>query len=319
MQQMKPLFGQPKRFNTLDKSQTVLIYDSLNLFFSCVLSKAYAEFSTGTGRPSAHIFGPFSRIRGHVRKFTKPGQRVSLVFAWDNEPKEAIELLPQYKMNRDERQTLEEEDLHWRLSEYKDFLATFPSTFVESPDQEADSVIATLVKQQPRKKLFVMSSDQDLWQLLSQSNVKIVSLRKSELVTEADLLRKYAIRSRREAYKVDLYKAVMGDTSDNIPKVPRIPSKAFHEAMSGLRYTQADDCVTMLLEQAARLEKPRAHTLLTEHVDLVRRNLLITRLKGDLDLKFDYNPGNKLKLEEFLAIYECNSILQGGGYEFLFR
>lgn len=316
---MKPLFGAPKRFNTIDKAQTVLVYDSLNLFFSCVLSKAYAQFATGTGRPSAHIYGPFSRIRGHIRKFTKPGQRVALVFAWDNEPKEAKEILPQYKMNRDEHQQLDEEDLHWRLSEYRAFLSTFPCTFVDAEDEEADNAIATLAAQQPRKKIYVMSSDKDLWQLLSKPNVKIVSLRKSELVTEADLLHKYALHGRKEAYKVDLYKAVMGDVSDNIPKVPRMPSKDFHKAMGGLKYTPDDDCVEMLLEAADQLEKPRAHTLLTEHVDLVRRNLLLTRLKEGLDLRIDYNPGDQPKMEDFLATYECNSILQGNGYEFLFR
>jgi 5'-3' exonuclease len=316
---MKPLFGAPKRFNTIDKSQTILLYDSLNLFFSCVLSKAYAAFSTGTGKPSAHIYGPFSRIRGHVRKFTKPGHRVALVFAWDNEPKEAMRILPEYKMNRDESQHLEEEDLHWRLSEYKAFLATFPSTFIDVEDEEADNAIATLAHQQSRKKVFVMSSDKDLWQLLSKPNVKVISLRKSEPVTEADLLKRYDIRSRRDAYKVDLYKAVMGDVSDNIPKVPRIPSRDFHMAMSPLRYTPEDDCIEMLLESASKLEKPRAYTLLQEHLPLIRRNLLLTRLKNDLELRSEYNPGNQLRMEEILATYECNSLLQGNGYEFLFR
>lgn len=316
---MKPLFEQPKRFNPINKAQTVLLYDSLNLFFSCVLSKAYGSFSTGGGKPSAHVYGTFSRIRGHIKKFTKPGQRVALVFAWDNEPKKAIELLPEYKMNRDERQQLDAEDLHWRLREYRKFLSTFPCTFVETEDEEADNVIASLIAQQSRKKFYIMSSDKDLWQLLTKPNTRIVSLRKSELVTESDLMKKYDIRYKKEAYKVALYKAVMGDSGDNIPKIPRMPSKDFHEAMRNISYRNNDDCVKILIESASKLAKPRCHDLLNEHVELVKRNLLLTRLKEDLDLKEKYHSGNKGKMEEFFNTYECNSILHGNGYEFLFE
>jgi len=315
---IKAAFGTPKRFNEIGKSQTVLVYDSLNLFFSCVLSKAYGSFATSSGKPSAHIYGTFSRIRGHIKKLTKPGQRVALVFAWDNEPKRAMEILPSYKMNRDETQQLEEDDLNWRLSEYRKFLSTFPCTFVDSHYEEADDVIATLVSQYQKKRCYILSSDKDLWQLLTKPNVRIISLRKSEPVTEADLLKKYDIRSRKEAYKVDLYKAVMGDSSDNIPKVPRIPTKDFHEAMQGLKYTREDDCIELLLKRTSKLEKPRCHKLISENLDVVKRNLLLTRLKEDLDLRLEYHPGNKANLEEFLATYECNSILHGNGYDFLF-
>jgi len=315
----KPLFGTPKRFNSIDKSQSILLYDSLNLFFSCTLSKAYGAFATSSGKPSAHIYGTFSRIRGHIKKFTKTGQKVALVFAWDNEPKKALEILPEYKLNRDERQVLDAEDLEWRLKEYRRFLSTFPCTFVESPEEEADNVIATLSTNYPRKRFHIMSSDKDLWQLLVKPNVKIVSLRKSELITEADILNKYGIKDKKEAYKIALYKAVMGDAGDNIPKIPRMPSKDFNKVLKEISYKTDEDCVEILLKRASTQAKTKCYDLLQENVNMVKRNLLLTRLKEDVALYSEYHPGHKVEMENFLTDYECHSVLDKGGYGFFFE
>ncbi len=315
---MKPLFGAPKRFTTIDQANVVMVYDTLNLFFSVVLSKSIGMLATQDGRPSAQIYGAFNRIRSHVTKFTKPGQRVALVFAWDNEPKEKQELFPEYKANRDANQQLEEHDRVERMASFMAMLQQFPCTFVDAPDTEADDVIATLVLNQ-RKPTYVFSSDKDLWPLLRSSRVKIVSLRKSEVITDLDLQAKYALTGRKTAYKVPLYKAVMGDASDNIPKVPRIPTKDFHEALNGISYTSEDDCIGMLIAQAATLAKPRAHKLLVEHETLVRRNLEIVTLKENLEYRANWHEGSKENLEAILHSYECRSVLGDGKHEFLYR
>lgn len=315
---MKPLFeNTEKRFTTIDNANVVLLYDSLNLFFSVVLGKATGMLATTDGRPSAQIYSAFTRIRSHIRQFTKVGQRVALVFAWDNEPREKQEVFPEYKMNRDAVQQLDAEDLSMRMESFKAMLKEIPSTFVEAPYEEADDVIATLVTNH-RKPIYVLSSDKDLWSLLQNRRVKIVSLRKGAVITDGDLEAKYALPNRKSAYKISLYKAVMGDVSDNIPKVPRIPSKAFHEALNSISYGPEDDCVSMLIESASRLEKPRAHKLLVEHESLVRRNLLLVTLKDKVDLRAEYHEGSKGNLEDIFESYECRSLLAEGKHEFLY-
>jgi DNA polymerase-1 len=315
---MKPLFEAPKRFTTIDKASTILVYDALNLFFSVTLSKFLGVLATADGRPSSQVYGTFTRIRSHITKFTKSGQRVALVFAWDNEPEGKRMLFPGYKMNRDAGQVLEEEEHRTRMESFVEMLMQLPCTFVEAEGEEADDVIAALAFGQ-RKPTCVMSSDKDLWQLLTNPRVKIVSLRKSEVVTEADLMAKYALNTRRNAYKIALYKAVMGDASDNIPKVPRIPSKAFHEALNGISYDPEDDCVGLLLEAASALEKPRAYNLLVEHETMIRRNLEIVTLKKNLEYRATYYEGNQEALEGIFQDFECYSLLDGGKHEFLYR
>lgn len=315
---MKPLFGTQSRFTTLDQANQIIVYDSLNLFFSVVLSKFLAPLATQDGIPSSQVFGTFQRIRGHVKRYTKPGQRVALVIALDNEPREKSRLFPEYKMNRDANQVLLEEEKNERLDSYYSFLRTFPCTFVDAEYEEADDVIATITKKY-RKPTYIMSSDKDLWQLLNNPRVQQISLRKSEKVTDADLLKSFDT-TRKRAHMIALYKAVMGDVSDNIPKVPRIPTKAFHEAMRSISYgDNCEDPVSLVMEAAAKLEKPRAHTLLVEHEQRVRRNLEIVTLKKDLDLREEFHLGNKAQMEAILQHYECNSILASGNHEFLFR
>jgi len=264
------------------------------------------------------VFGTFQRIRGHVKRYTKPGQRVALVIALDNEPREKSRLLPEYKMNRDANQVLMEDEKNERLDSFYSFLKTFPCTFMDAEYEEADDVIATITKKY-RKPTYIMSSDKDLWQLLNNPRVQQVSLRKSEKVTDADLLKSFDT-TRKRAHMIALYKAVMGDVSDNIPKVPRIPTKAFHEAMRAISYgDNCEDPVSLVMEAAAKLDKPRAHTLLVEHEQRVRRNLEIVTLKKDLELREEFHPGNKAQMEAILQHYECNSILASGNHEFLFR
>ncbi len=315
---MKPLFGTQSRFTTPDKASAIFVYDALNLFFSVVLSKYLGPLATSDGRPSSQVFGTFQRIRGHIKKYTKPGQRVAIVIALDNAPTEKQALFPEYKMNRDENQVMLEEERNERLDSYFDFLATFPCTFAEAPGEEADDVIATITAKY-RKPTFVFSSDKDLWQLLNNPRVTQVSLRKSEKVSDADLLKKFDT-TRKRAHMIALYKAVMGDVSDNIPKVPRIPSKAFHEAMRKVSYPEGhEDPVGLVIAAAAELEKPRAHKLLVEHEQLVRRNLEIITLKKGLELIEVHHPGNKQAMADILDHYECNTILSQGNHEFLFR
>jgi DNA polymerase-1 len=315
---MQPLFGTQSRFTTPDKANVILVYDSLNLFFSVVLSKFLAPLATQDGRPSSQVFGTFNRIRGHVKKYTKPGERVALMIALDNEPREKKALLPEYKMNRDENQVLREEEKTERMESYYDFLRTFPCTFVDAEYEEADDVIASLT-QKYRKRIYVMSSDKDLWQLLANLRVQQISLRQSEKVTDADLLKQFDT-TRKRAHMIALYKAVMGDKSDNIPKVPRIPTKAFHEAMRAISYNEnCEDPVTLVMEAAAALENPRAHALLVEHEKRVRRNLQIVTLKKDLVMREVFHPGNQAQMETILEHFECYSILAGSNHEFLFR
>ena len=315
---MKPLFGKQSRFTTIDKANVLMIYDALNLFFTMALSKSIGSMVTSTHIPSGQVYGSFRRIKANIRQFTKPGQRVALVFAWDNKPVEAQEILPQYKMNRDATQLLEEEDKILRLDAFRKTLEQMPSTFIEAPYEEADHVIASTVFQN-NKPAMIMSSDKDLWTLLQNPRVKIVSMRKSTVITEAELKEKFAINSRKDAYKVSLYKAVMGDSSDNIPKVPRIPSKDLHAALNSISYTAKDDCVALLINSASKLPKQKAHTLLVEHESLIRRNLQLTTLKNDLKLQATWNTGSKEKLESIFYKFECRSILSEGAHNFLFQ
>jgi 5'-3' exonuclease len=168
------------------------------------------------------------------------------------------------------------------------------------------------------KPTLVMSSDKDLWPLMGRDGVKMVSMRQSEVVTEAHLQDKFALRSSKFAYKIPLYKAVMGDASDNIPKVPRIPTKDFHTALNDFEYTDEDDCVSLLMESAARLPKPKAFNLLEEWETRVRRNLLVTTLKENLEVETFWNPGSKEGLEQIFSDFECQSFLDGGLHDFLF-
>jgi hypothetical protein len=74
-----------------------------------------------------------------------------------------------------------------------------------------------------------------------------------------------------------------------------------------------------VIEAAAGLKKPKAHELLVEYEQRVRRNLEIITLKKELELEETHHRGSKQQMIDILDHYECNTILAQGNHEFLFR
>ena len=93
-------------------------------------------------------------------------------------------------------------------------------TYLYDDSKEADDVIAEYVAANHKKEqLFVFSGDSDILQLLRFNNVRIFDVQKE--FTKTDLWEKYGCSPSKYAD----WKALCGDTSDNIPGLPGIGAK----------------------------------------------------------------------------------------------
>ncbi len=114
---------------------------------------------------------------------------------------------------------------------------------------EADDIIGTLAKQASEKgyKVDVYSSDRDLLQLVDD-NVTVNLLKKGmqevESVTPAKMLEKYELSHEQF---IDL-KALMGDSSDNIPGVPGVGEK------TGIKLLKQYETLENLYEHADEIK-----------------------------------------------------------------
>jgi DNA polymerase I len=86
---------------------------------------------------------------------------------------------------------------------------------VEKENYEADDVIASLSRQaiNEGKKVVVVSSDKDLYQLLAEEGVSVYNYREQKFYKAADFVKKYGFKP---CYMAD-YLSLLGDASDNIP------------------------------------------------------------------------------------------------------
>ncbi len=120
------------------------------------------------------------------------------------------------------------EELREQVPLIKEMLQKMNITTVELPGYEADDVIGTLSKQAEKEgmKVAVISGDRDLLQLATDNiTICIPKTKKGQTTVEC-----YNIEEVKELYKVTPeqfidVKALMGDSSDNIPGVPGIGEK----------------------------------------------------------------------------------------------
>jgi DNA polymerase I len=139
-------------------------------------------------------------------------------------------LFPDYKAHRkvkirlNRAQSVDKEDNQLeQLVRLVDYLETLPITVITVEGAEADDVIAYITNEVLTPKnshTFIMSSDKDFLQLVS-NNVHIWSPTKKKLYYEDDVYSEFGVIPQNFA----VYRALEGDTSDNIPGAPGLKLK----------------------------------------------------------------------------------------------
>jgi 5'-3' exonuclease len=207
------------------KDSRVLVVDGLNTFI-----RAYAASPT-TNINGEHIGGisGFLLSVGHAIKAINP-TRVIVVFDGKDGSAKRRQLFPEYKAHRkfkirlNRAETVDKEDNQreqlMRLVEYLDVL---PFSVIVSDGVEADDVIAYIAEDYMKERasqVFIMSSDKDFMQLVNE-RIHIWSPTKKQLYYTNDVYEQFGFMPHNFA----LYRALMGDDSDNIPGITGLGTK----------------------------------------------------------------------------------------------
>jgi len=229
---------QKELFNLLDNitedgesvqtGERILLIDGLNLFFR---NFAMLNMVNPNG---VHIggLGGFFRSLGALIRQINPTQ-VYVVFDGAGSANNRKNLIPEYKSGRDlQRITnweafddLDDEhdakvDQMVRIIQY---LKALPVKTVTIDKVEADDIIAYLsevIPQGPKDKAFIVSSDKDFIQLVSEKVIVYRPIEK-EYYTEETVVEKFSISPKNFI----LYKTLLGDNSDKIKGVKGLGQK----------------------------------------------------------------------------------------------
>ena len=199
--------------------QNVLI-DGHNLAFRCLYAPGISDLVDDQGRPTGVILG-FLRSLGALKKRYPEAK---FWVAWDGSSKRRKSQYPDYKSQRKKVEAVDNPSF-----DQFDFLRTLLPMFgvrqVWNPEEEADDVLATLVRGQlSAQRNLLYSTDRDLLQLVTGSTMLLVpstNSRREVLYDEAEVQKAMGVPPEQ----VVQLRAFFGDASDNLPGVPRVPKK----------------------------------------------------------------------------------------------
>ena len=211
------------------------------------------------------------------------------------------------------------EELRQQVPVIKEVLQAMGIKIVEKAGLEADDILGTISRMSERQGLevSVISGDRDLLQLATEHvKIRIPKTKKGQTEIEdyyaEDVLNAYQVTPTEF---IDL-KALMGDTSDNIPGLPGVGEKTATKIIT--EYHSIENAH----EHASELKPPRASKAIIEHWDLavLSKTLATIKLDAEIDYEFaDAKLGNlytdeayvyfqKLQFKNLLGRFETSEL-----------
>jgi len=262
---------------------------------NAILHRAYHSlppFKTSKGEVTNAIYG-FLRMLIEIYKKETPEY---LGIAWDRKaPTFRHEQFKEYKATR----AAPPEDLYPQLPRLKQVLETFGIPMLEMDGFEADDLLGTaahLAEKEPDLRTVIVTGDQDAFQLV-HGNTQVMAPIKgiSEVMMyDADAVeKKFGVRPEQ----VIDYKALCGDTSDNIPGVAGIGPKQASNFLH--KYGTLDNLYAHLDEltpaQRRKLDDGRESAYMSRELATIELNVPISFKLDDFRThRIDYDKANAL-------------------------
>ena len=195
------------------------------------------------------------------------------------------------------------DELRQQVPVMKDVLRAMGVKIIEQAGLEADDLLGTISKRCEANGMdvSVISGDRDLLQLATDK-IKIRIPKTKQGKTEIEDYYADDVKARYEVTPkefIDL-KALMGDTSDNIPGVPSIGEKTATKII--VEYGSIENAFAHVDE----LKPPRASKALQEHYDLAQLSKVLATIHVDADFAYDMEEAKlgDLYTEEAYVLFQ---------------
>ncbi len=176
------------------------------------------------------------------------------------------------------------EELRQQVPLMKEVLHSMGIRTIEQEGLEADDLLGTLSKrcEQMGMEVVIISGDRDLLQLATEHvEIRIPKTKRTGTEIEnyyaADVKEKYQVTPTEF---IDV-KALMGDTSDNIPGVPGVGEKTATKII--VEYGSIENAY----EHASELKPPRASKNLVEYWDQAQMSKVLATINVDADFAYE--------------------------------
>ena len=267
---------------------------------SSYLYRAYhamPPLSTSKGQPTGAIKG----VTNMLMTLKKDSEGSPIIVVFDAKGKTfRSEIYKEYKANRPPMP----DDLRKQLEPLKEICKAIGFPLIEISGVEADDVIATLVNKAKEKnfKAVVSTLDKDLMQLVEDPNITIMNTMKHQIFTEDKVFEKFGVQPNQIRDML----ALVGDSSDNIPGVPKVGQKTAAKWLN--EYKNLDG----IKDNAESIKGVVGENLRNSLADL-ERNVELVSLKDDVELGMDFHSLLQLntdqeRLDELFAELEFKAL-----------
>ena len=213
------------------------------------------------------------------------------------------------------------QELHEQVPVLKELLTAMGIKIMELPGYEADDLLGTVAKRSETKGMdvLVVSGDRDLLQIVTD-DIRVCIPKTKRGTTEYEM---YYTKDVQEKYgllplQIIELKALMGDSSDNIPGVPGIGEKTATAILQ--QYENVENAHAHLEE----IKPKRAKENLEAHYDMAIMSKKLATIETNAPYEYDWESaraGNvftkeayelcqKLELKKLMAKFDLSEIPQ---------
>jgi DNA polymerase-1 len=268
---------------------------------SSYLYRAYhalPKLTNSAGEPTGALHGVLSMINKLVRE--QPAKHIAVVF---DAPGKTFrdDMYAEYKANRPPMP----DDLRDQVEPLVDAVRAMGLPLLRIEGVEADDVIGTLCRRcsEEGRNVLVSTVDKDMAQLVSD-RVTLVNTMTGQLLDRDGVKQKFDVFPEQ----IIDYLALVGDSSDNIPGVPRVGAKTAAKWLN--QYPTADD----IIENAADIGGKVGESL-RENIEQLKLSRELATIRQDIELPAtfdDLTPGDAdaAALREIYGRYELRQLLR---------
>ena len=251
---------------------TLMIVDGHSLAYRAFFALPVENFTTKDNQHTNAIYGFLSMLINLI-KAERP-THMAIAFDTSRHSFRTREY-PEYKATRSETPA----EFKGQIPLLQDALSAMSIPVLMKEDYEADDILATLATQGAADgyEILLVSGDRDTIQLVTE---EVTLLYPS--VQGVSQLKRYDPAAVRERYGVppEQYPdvaALVGETSDNLPGVPKVGEK------TAVKWLTQFGSLDELLERAEEIKGVVGGNL-REHIEDVKRNRRLNRLLTDVEL-----------------------------------
>ena len=260
---------------------------------SSYLYRAYhamPPLTASSGQPTGAIKG----VTNMLMTLKKESEGSPIIVTFDAKGKTfRSDIYEEYKANRPPMP----DDLREQLAPLKEICKAIGFPLIEIEGVEADDVIATLVKiaKENNFKSVISSLDKDLMQLVEDPVSSIMNTMTHQIFNEEKVFEKFGVKPSQIRDML----ALVGDTSDNIPGVPKVGQKTAAKWLN--EFGDLDG-----IRKNADSIKGVVGQNLRDSLNELDRNIELVSLKNDVDIGVTFESllvmhGDDEKLDELLS------------------